>query len=182
MIPEKDGSSPKRSIIFIVSPLGEMGLLPPPVFCLSVAILECTLLAELNIPLHFSFISVTDLLQTPKEFTWSVISSHTLFLFLFVIAFVNLLFIIFIFSSATVKSNVHSAAVKFGFLARFAGSLFSAIFVDKVTLEWSRIQACGLSVGYLFRALSRLCATTFYALDNYPVDSSFIQWIGLSTG
>ena len=131
MIPEKDGSSPKRSIIFLVSPLGETGLLPPPVFCLFVAILECTFLAELTIPLHFSFISVTDLLQTPKEFTWSVISSHTLLLFLFVIAFVNLLFIIFMFSSATVKSNVHSAAVKFGFLARFAGSLFQPSLLTK---------------------------------------------------
>ena len=59
---------------------------------------------------------------------------ENLFLFLFIIAFVNLLFIIFMFPSATVKSNVHLAAVKFGFLARFGGSVFSAI-VDIVTLE-----------------------------------------------
>ena len=31
-------------------------------------------------------------------------------------------------------------------------------------------------------ALSMLRATTFYPLVNYPFESSFIQWVGLSTG
>ena len=76
-----------------------------------------------TIPRHFSFTSQTLRKQTPKEFTFAVISSHTFVLFLFVSVEVNLLLIISMFCSASSKITAHSAAVKFGF--RFL--LFSAI-------------------------------------------------------
>lgn len=129
VIPEKDGSSPKISINFTVAPFSESGCLPPPVFFLATAHLLCSFFATLTIPRHFSFTSRVLLLQTLSAFTFSVISSHALFLFLFVRFEENLLLIISRCCSAASKSTVHSAAVKFGFHARFVGegSTFSAI-------------------------------------------------------
>ena len=129
MIPENDGSSPNISIILTVVPFGESGCLPPPVFFFSAAHLLCSFFAVLTMPRHFSFTSMAVLLQTPSEFTRSVISSQTFVLLWFVRVDENLLFITSRCCSATSNSKVHSAAVKFGFLARFVGegSTFSAI-------------------------------------------------------
>lgn len=101
--------------------LGESGCFPPPVFLRETAHLLCSFLAELTMLLHFSFTSIASRLQTPRAFTLFVISSHTLLLFLFVKVDENVLLMTFKFSSAFSKITAHSAGVKFGFLARFAG-------------------------------------------------------------
>jgi len=88
-------------------------------------------LAVLTMPRHFSFTSMAVLLQTQSEFTRSVklISSQTFVLLWFDRVDENLLFITSRCCSAASNSKVHSAAVKFGFFARFGGegSTFSAI-------------------------------------------------------
>ena len=122
-IPENEGSSPKISIIFFEEVFGEAGFSPPPVFLCEARNFENSFLAAPTIPRHFSLTSLTLRKQTPKEFTFAVISSHTFVLFLFVSVEVNLLLIISMFCSASSKITEHSAAVKFGF--RFL--LFSAI-------------------------------------------------------
>ena len=122
-IPENEGSSPKISIIFFEDVFGEAGFSPPPIFPCEARNFENSFLAAPTIPRHFSLTSLTLRKQTPKEFTFAVISSHTFVLFLFVSVEVNLLLIISMFCSASSKMTEHSAAVKFGF--RF--HLFSAI-------------------------------------------------------
>jgi len=118
-IPENERSSPKMLMIFRVSPFGESGFLPPPVFFQSLAILLCSFLALLTIPRHFSFISITDLLHTPIAFTRSAISCQICILFLFVTLFENLLLMMWMFSSAASNIIAHSVALKSGLLALF---------------------------------------------------------------
>ena len=83
----------------------------------------------LTIPLHFSFTSIADLLETPSALTLSVITSHTRLLSLLESVVGILFLIILIFSSTSSKTTVHSAGVNFGFLARFAGeeAIFCAL-------------------------------------------------------
>ena len=67
-------------------------------------------------------------LATPRAFTFSVIPSHTLLLFLLA-SVENLLLMTSKLCSATTKIIAHSAGVKFAFLAHFAGegATFSAM-------------------------------------------------------
>ena len=113
----------KSSILFFEELFWEAGFSPPPVFLWEAPNLENSFLAAPTIPHHFPLTSQTLGKQTPKEFTFAVISSHTFVLFLFISVEVNLLLIISMFCSASSKITAHSAAVKFGF--RFL--LFSAI-------------------------------------------------------
>ena len=119
-MPLNEGLSSNNWIILTVIPFGESGFLPPPVLFLETAHLLCSFLAELTIPLHFSFTSATLLLHTPRAFTFEVISSQTRDLFLFDDVQENLLLIILRFSSASSKITAHSAGVKLGFLGRLA--------------------------------------------------------------
>ena len=131
-MPLNKGSSSNNWIILTVVPFGESGFLPPPVLFRETAHLLCSFLAELTIPLHFSFTSATLLLHTPRAFTLEVISSQTRDLFLFDNVEENLLLIILRFSSASSKITAHSAGVKLGFLGRLAGegSIFSAMLLS----------------------------------------------------
>ena len=119
-------------IILTVVPFGEPGFLPHPVLFREAADLLCSFLAELTIPVHFSFTSATLLLHTSRAFTLEVISSQTRDLFLFDNVKENLLLIILRFSSASSKITAHSAGVKLGFLGRLAGegSIFSAMLLS----------------------------------------------------
>ena len=137
---------PQKAVLSLLSLfLGDQVFLPPPVFFFSFLMLLCSFLALLTILRHFSFTSITDLLQILREFTQSVICSQILILFLFVRVLENFMMKILMsmFSSADSKVTVHSAAVKFGFLALFSdlGSSSSAMFDDK-----NFFVMCGLGV------------------------------------
>ena len=99
------------------------GFSPSTVFLCEAPNLKNSFLAAPTIPWHFSLTSLTLSKRTPNEFIFAEISSHTFLLFLFVNVEVNLLLIISMFFSASLKITAHSAAVQFGF--RFL--LFSAI-------------------------------------------------------
>ena len=110
-IPENEGSSPKISMIFFEELFGEAGFSPPPVFLCEAQNFENSFLAAPTIPRHFSLTSLTLHKQTPKEFTFAAISSHTFVLFLFVSVEVNLLLLRFFkdyraFSSCKVRFPV----------------------------------------------------------------------------
>ena len=132
-MPLNEGSSSNNWIILTVVPFGESGFLPPPVLFRETAHLLCSFLAELTIPLHFSFTSATLLLHTPRAFTLEVISSQTHDLFLFDNIEENLLLIVLRFSSASLKITAHSAGIKLGFLGRLTGegSIFSAMLLSR---------------------------------------------------
>ena len=120
-MPLKDGSVSKSSIILAVVAFGESGFFPPLIFFLAVVHLLCSFFAPLTIPLHLSFTFMADLLENPSALTLSVITSHTRLSCLLESVVEILLLTVLIFSSASSKITVHSAGVKFGFLARFAG-------------------------------------------------------------
>ena len=124
-MPLKDGSVSRSSKILAVEAFGNLVF-----FLVVVHLLMCSFFAPLTIPLHFSFTSITDLLETPSAMTLSVITSHTrLLCFLESVAEI-LHLITLIFFSTSSKITVHSASVNFRFLVRFAGeeATFSAVF------------------------------------------------------
>ena len=71
-MPLKDGSVSRSSKILAVEAFGNLVF-----FLVVVHLLVCSFFAPLTIPLHFSFTSITDLLETPSAMTLSVITSHT---------------------------------------------------------------------------------------------------------
>ncbi len=130
-IPEKPGSSPKSSIILCDVAFGAAGGLPPPVFRKELFSFVISFLASFFIARHFSRISIGDLFATPRAFTFSHMSCQTAFFRLFVIVEENFSRITSIFSSDNCRIKAHSAAEKFGFLAR----LLSIFIFLKISMQ-----------------------------------------------
>ena len=156
---------------------GESGFLPPPVFFFSLLILLCSFLALLTIPRHFSFTSITDLLQIPREFTRSVICSQILILFLFVRVLENLLFMMSMFSSADPDSKI-TVAFR-GCEVWFSRPLSWSWFLVFRHVWWQKLF-CDARAPIFTMATNRIAA---YPVDSYPwhypgfVQRLFIHWI-----
>ena len=77
-IPESAGSSPNKSMIFLVALTEDAGFFPSSVCLWEAAHFVCSFFAVLTIPPHLPFIPATLRRHTPSEFT---LAAFVLFLF-----------------------------------------------------------------------------------------------------